>query len=542
MTAKKLEFGDDARQHLARGINKLANAVRVTLGPRGRNVVIHNGFQSPIVTKDGVSVAGQVDLADPIENMGAQLIREVANRTAQDAGDGTTTATVLAQSMVNEGLKYVAAGMDAMSIKRGIDRAVEVLHDRILAMSCEVVEGQDVARVASLSANGDTDMGELIARAVERVGRDGVITVQDGRGLRDELEIVEGMQFDRGYLSPYFINVPENQKTVLDDAMVLIYDRKITRIRDLVPILEAVSRANRSLLIMAEEVEGEALATLVMNVAHGTIRVCAVRTPGMAEDRMELMQDIAVLTGGEIISAETGQILERATIQQLGQAQRIEVTSTHTTIIGGRGSDTMIQDRVALIQSQIDRDITTQQRESLRQRQGRLQGGVAVIRVGAATELAMREKHFRLEDALHATRAAVTQGVVPGGGVALIRAADAMADIEIPDRPDFNAGIDIVRRAVQEPLRIIAANAGCEGSVVINRVRELTGNWGWDASRGEYCDLQQRGIMDPTRVVASALLSAGSVAGLILTTECTISVLMDSNNHPVMDSNLLGKK
>jgi chaperonin GroEL len=528
MSAKSVQFGESSRTKLVTGINTLANAVRVTLGPKGRNVVIQKSFGAPIITKDGVTVAKEVELKDPQENMGAQMVREVASKTADRAGDGTTTATVLAQSIVAEGMKYVAAGMNPMDLKRGIDRATAAIVEELGQLSRPCTTNREIAQVASLSANSDTAIGDIIAEAMERVGKDGVITVEDGKGLEDELEVVEGMQFDRGYLSPYFITNAEKQRVQLDNPYILLHDKKISNIRDLIPVLEQVAKTGRSLLIIAEDVEGEALATLVVNNMRGILRTCAVKAPGFGDRRKAMLEDIATLTGGEVIAEETGTTLEKVMLTQLGQAKSVEIAKDDTTIIGGAGVKSDIEARVRQIRVQIEEATSDYDREKLQERVAKLAGGVAVIRAGAATEVEMKEKKDRIDDALHATRAAVEEGVVVGGGVALLRASRS-AKITLTDNPDFQAGINIVRRAVQEPLRAIAYNAGAAADVVINRVIEGTGNFGYNAATDSYGDLVEQGVIDPTKVTRTALINAASVAGLTLTTECSINVIPEDS-------------
>ena len=525
MSAKSVRFGEDSRSKLVTGVNTLANAVKVTLGPKGRNVVIQKSFGAPIVTKDGVTVAKEIELKDPLENMGAQMVKEVASKTADRAGDGTTTATVLAQAIVTEGMKYVAAGMDPMDLKRGIEHATEVIVKELGSFSRPCTTNREIAQVASLSANSDHSIGEIIAQAMEKVGKDGVITVEDGKSLDNELEVVEGMQFDRGYLSPYFITSPEKQRAQLDNPYILLHDKKISNIRDLIPLLEQVAKSGRSLLIIAEEVEGEALATLVVNNMRGILKTVAVKAPGFGDRRKAMLEDIAILTGGEVISDETGMQLEKITLSQLGQAKSIEVAKDDTTIIGGAGVKASIDTRVKQLRVQIEEATSDYDREKLQERMAKLAGGVAVIKVGAATEMEMKEKKDRIDDALHATRAAVEEGIVVGGGVALLRAASRAKFQVSANNPDFKAGVDIVRRAVQEPLRAIAYNAGAEGSVVINRVLEGTDNFGYNAATDSYGDLVEQGVIDPTKVTRTALINAASVAGLLLTTECAINTL-----------------
>ena len=522
MTAKHVRFGAESRARLVEGVNTLANAVKVTLGPKGRNVVIQKSFGAPTITKDGVSVAKEIELDDRLTNMGAQLIREVASKTADRAGDGTTTATVLAQAIVSEGMKYVTAGMNPMDLKRGIDAAVSSIVKELEAISRPCTTTREIAQVASLSANSDTSIGDIIAAAMERVGKDGVITVEDGKSLDNELEVVEGMQFDRGYLSPYFITNAEKQRSLLDNPYILLHDKKISNIRELLPVLEQVAKTGRSLLIIAEDVEGEALATLVVNNMRGILRTCAVKAPGFGDRRKAMLEDIAVLTGGTVISDELGIALDKVTLDQLGQAKTVEVAKDDTTIISGAGSESAIRERVRTIQVQIEEATSDYDREKLQERVAKLAGGVAVIRAGAATEVEMKEKKDRIDDALHATRAAVEEGVVAGGGVALLRASRA-AKITLSENPDFRAGVNIVHRAVQEPLRAIAFNAGAAPDVVINRVQEGSGNFGYNAATDTYGDMVEQGVIDPTKVTRTALVNAASVAGLLLTTECSIN-------------------
>jgi len=523
MSAKSVKFGSDSRDRLVQGVNTLANAVKVTLGPKGRNVVIQKSFGAPIVTKDGVTVAKEVELKDAQENMGAQMVREVASKTADRAGDGTTTATVLAQAIVREGVKYVAAGMNPMDLKRGIDTATRAIVKELEAVSKPCTTPREIAQVAALSANSDTAIGDIIAQAMEKVGSKGVITVEDGKGLDNELEVVEGMQFDRGYLSPYFINNAEKQVAELDNPYILLHDKKISAIRDLIPVLEQVAKAGRPLLIIAEDVEGEALATLVVNNMRGILKTVAVKAPGFGDRRKAMLEDIAVLTGGQVIAEELGLTLEKVTLADLGQAKRVEVNKDDTVIVDGAGEKTTIEARVKSIQAQIESATSDYDKEKLQERRAKLAGGVAVIRVGAATEVEMKEKKDRIDDALHATRAAVEEGVVVGGGVALLRAA-RRAQIDLPaNNPDFKAGVDIVLRAAEEPMRAIAFNAGAEPSVVVNRVLEGSGNHGYNAATDSYGDLVEQGVIDPTKVTRTALTNAASVAGLLLTTECSIN-------------------
>jgi len=523
MAAKQVLFNDDARLRMVAGVNLLADAVKVTLGPKGRNVVLERSFGAPTITKDGVSVAKEIELKDKFENMGAQMVKEVASKTSDNAGDGTTTATVLAQGIVREGMKFVAAGMNPMDLKRGIDRAVNALTEQLASISKPCSTHKEIAQVGSISANADAEIGDIISQAMEKVGKEGVITVEDGKSLNNELDVVEGMQFDRGYLSPYFINNPDKQIAVLDDPFVLLYDKKISNIRDLLPVLEGVAKAGRPLLIIAEEVEGEALATLVVNNIRGILKTVAVKAPGFGDRRKAMLEDMAILTGGTVISEETGMTLEGATLNDLGQAKRVEVGKENTTIIDGAGDTSAIEARVKAIRAQIEEATSDYDREKLHERVAKLAGGVAVIRVGAATEVEMKEKKARVEDALHATRAAVEEGIVPGGGVALLR---ARAAIKVKgDNPDQDAGVRIVLRAVEEPLRQIVANAGDEPSVVVAKVLEGKGNFGFNAANGEYGDLVELGVVDPTKVTRTALQTAASIAGLMLTTAAMVGEL-----------------
>jgi len=534
MAAKQVLFGDDARVRIVRGVNILANAVKTTLGPKGRNVVIERSFGAPNVTKDGVSVAKEIELKDKYENIGAQLVKEVASKTSDNAGDGTTTATVLAQSIVEEGLKYVAAGINPMDLKRGIDKAVGVVVDELKKLSKPCTTSKEIAQVGSISANSDASIGQIIADAMDKVGKEGVITVEDGKSLENELDVVEGMQFDRGYLSPYFINNADKQVSALEDPYILIFDKKISNIRDLLPVLEQVAKSSRPLLIVAEDVEGEALATLVVNNIRGILKTTAVKAPGFGDRRKAMLEDIAILTGGTVISEETGLSLEKATLAELGQAKRVEVAKENTTIIDGAGDKAAIEARVKQIRVQIDEATSDYDREKLQERVAKLAGGVAVIRVGAATEVEMKEKKARVEDALHATRAAVEEGIVPGGGVALIRAKTAVAKLK-GENADQDAGIKLVLRAIESPLRTIVANAGDEPSVVVNNVANGTGNYGFNAASGEYGDLVDQGVLDPTKVTRTALQNAASVASLLLTTEAGIAeVVEDKPAAPAM--------
>jgi chaperonin GroEL len=526
MAAKQVLFADDARVRIVRGVNILANAVKTTLGPKGRNVVLERSFGAPTVTKDGVSVAKEIELKDKFENIGAQLVKDVASKTSDNAGDGTTTATVLAQAIVMEGLKYVAAGFNPIDLKRGIDKAVTAAVAELKALSKPVTTSKEIAQVGSISANSDSSIGQIIADAMDKVGKEGVITVEDGKSLENELDVVEGMQFDRGYLSPYFINNPDKQVAALEDPYVLIYDKKISNIRDLLPVLEQVAKSSRPLLIIAEDVEGEALATLVVNNIRGILKTTAVKAPGFGDRRKAMLEDIAILTGGVVISEETGMSLEKASLQELGQAKRIEVGKENTTIIDGAGDSKGIEARVKQIRVQIEEATSDYDREKLQERVAKLAGGVAVIRVGAATEVEMKEKKARVEDALHATRAAVEEGVVAGGGVALLRAKQAIANLK-GDTPDQNAGIKLILRAVEEPLRIIVTNAGEEASVVVNNVLAGKGNFGYNAATGEYADLVEQGVLDPTKVTRTALQNAASVASLLLTAEAAVVELAE---------------
>lgn len=521
MTAKQVLFGDDALVRMVRGINILANAVKVTLGPKGRNVVLDRNFGSPLVTKDGVTVAREIELKDKFENMGAQMVREVASKTNDNAGDGTTTATVLAQAIVVEGMKFVAAGMNPMDLKRGIDKAVECAIAELKKISKPVTTTKEIAQVGSISANSDQEIGEIIAEAMEKVGKEGVITVEDGKSLKNELDVVEGMQFDRGYLSPYFITNPDKQVAVLENPYILLHDQKISNIRDLLPILEQVAKAGRPLLIICEDLEGEALATLVVNSLRGILKVCAVKAPGFGDRRKATLEDIAILTGGTLVTKDIGLSLDKATLEHLGQAKRVEVNKENTTIINGAGNPEMIEARVKNIRTQIESVTSDYDREKLQERVAKLAGGVALIKVGAATEVEMKEKKARVDDALHATRAAVEEGVVPGGGVALVRAQKAVAQLK-GDNEEQTAGIKIVLRAMEEPMRQIVGNAGLEPSVVVNAVANGEGNYGFNAQTSEYGDMVAMGVLDPTKVTRTALQNAASVASLILTTDCMI--------------------
>ncbi|RAP60166.1 molecular chaperone GroEL [Achromobacter sp. HZ01] len=522
MSAKDVKFHDGARSRVVKGVNILADAVKVTLGPKGRNVLLERSFGAPVITKDGVSVAKEIELKDKFENMGAQIVKQVASKTADVAGDGTTTATVLAQAVVQEGMKYVASGMNPMDLKRGIDQAVSGVVEALRKMSKPISTSKETAQVAALSANADEAIGKIIADAMDKVGREGVITVEDGKSLDNELDIVEGMQFDRGYLSPYFITDPEKQIAQLDDPLILLYDKKISNVRELLPVLESAAKAGKPLLIVAEDVEGEALATLVVNSMRGVLKVTAVKAPGFGDRRKAMLEDIAILTGATVISEETGKQLDKATLQDLGSAKRIEVRKEETIIIDGGGKQEAIDARVKSIRKQIDDATSDYDREKLQERVAKLAGGVAVIRVGAATEVEMKEKKDRVDDALHATRAAVEEGIVPGGGVALLRARAAIQDMKGANA-DQDAGIRIILRALEAPLRAIVANAGEEPSVVVAKVMEAKGNYGYNAATGDYGDLVDIGVVDPTKVTRTALQNAASIAGLILTTAATIA-------------------
>jgi chaperonin GroEL len=537
MAAKEVKFGDSARQKMVAGVNILADAVKVTLGPKGRNVVLDRSFGAPTITKDGVSVAKEIELKDKFENMGAQMVKEVASKTSDVAGDGTTTATVLAQAIVQEGMKFVTAGMNPMDLKRGIDKTVTALVEELKKNSKPSTTNKEIAQVGSISANSDADIGDIIAKAMDKVGKEGVITVEDGKSLENELDVVEGMQFDRGYLSPYFINNPDKQIASLDSPFVLLCDKKISNIRDLLPVLEQVAKAGRPLLIIAEDVEGEALATLVVNNIRGILKTVAVKAPGFGDRRKAMLEDIAILTGGTVIAEEVGLTLEKASLQDLGQAKRIEVGKENTTIIDGAGTEDAITARVATVRKQIEEATSDYDREKLQERVAKLAGGVAVIKVGAATEVEMKEKKARVEDALHATRAAVEEGIVAGGGVALLRARSTLGAIKT-DNTDQDAGVKIVLKAIEAPLRQIVSNAGEEPSVVVNRVLEGSGNFGYNAATGEYGDMVEMGVLDPTKVTRSALQYAASVAGLMLTTDCMVAELPE--DKPAMPAGMGG--
>jgi len=522
MAAKDVRFGDDARHQMVSGVNIMANAVKVTLGPKGRNVVLDKSFGAPTVTKDGVSVAKEIELKEKFQNMGAQMVKEVASQTSDVAGDGTTTATVLAQAILREGMKAVAAGMNPMDLKRGVDKAVSAAVEELKKLSKPCEDDKSIAQVGTISANSDEAIGRIIADAMQKVGKEGVITVEDGSGLDNELEVVEGMQFDRGYLSPYFINNQQSMSAELENPYVLLHDKKISSIRDMLPVLEAVAKSGKPLLIIAEEVEGEALATLVVNSIRGIVKVAAVKAPGFGDRRKAMLQDIAILTGGTVISEEVGLSLEKASLDDLGSAKKVQVTKENTTLIDGAGRSADIKSRVEQIRQQMEDTTSDYDKEKLQERVAKLAGGVAVIKVGAATEVEMKEKKARVEDALHATRAAVEEGVVPGGGVALIRAVESIKSLK-GDNSDQDTGVDIARRAMEEPLRQIVQNSGEEASVVLNRVAEGSGNFGFNAASGEYGDMIDMGILDPTKVTRTALQNAASVAGLMITTEVMVA-------------------
>jgi len=524
MAAKDVRFGENVRNKMVNGVNILANAVKITLGPKGRNVVLERSFGAPTITKDGVSVAKEIELKDKFENMGAQMVKEVASKTSDVAGDGTTTATVLAQSIVSEGMKYVAAGMNPMDLKRGIDKAVGAVVEELKKVSKPCSTSREISQVGAISANADESIGKTIAEAMDKVGKEGVITVEDGKGLENELDLVEGMQFDRGYISPYFINNPDKQTAVLEDPYILLHDKKISNIRDLLPLLEQVAKAGRPLVIVAEDCDGEALATLVVNNIRGILKTVAVKAPGFGDRRKAMLEDIAILTGGTVIAEELGLKLENASLKDLGKAKRVEVAKEDTTIIDGAGEKAAIEARVKNIRKQIEEATSDYDKEKLQERVAKLAGGVAVIKVGAATEVEMKEKKARVEDALHATRAAVEEGIVPGGGVAYIRARAGLKNLK-GDNPDQDAGIKIVLRAVEEPLRQIVANAGEEASVVVNKIVEGKGNFGFNAQTGQYGDLVEMGVLDPTKVARFALQNASSVASLMLTTDAMVAEL-----------------
>ena len=531
MAAKEVKFGDEARRAILSGVNVLANAVKVTLGPKGRNVVLDRSFGAPTVTKDGVSVAKEIELEGKFENMGAQMLKEVASKTSDVAGDGTTTATVLAQSIINEGMKHVAAGMSPMDLKRGIDKSVLAAVDALKKMSKPCRSQTEISQVASISANSDELIGKIIAKAMDKVGKEGVITVEDGSGLENELDVVEGMQFDRGYLSPYFITAQERQMSVLENPYILVHDKKIAAIRDILPVLEAVAKAGRPLLVISEDIEGEALATLVVNNLRGTVKVCGVKAPGFGDRRKAMLEDIAILTKGRVISEEIGLSLEKATVEHLGQAKRVEIGKEETTIIGGSGSKRDIEARVETLRRQIEETSSDYDREKLQERVAKLAGGVAVIKVGAATEVEMKEKKARVEDALHATRAAVEEGIVPGGGVALMRCVEAAGSVKTAN-DDQKSGVRIIQRALEEPLRMIVANADEEASVIVNEVRNGKGDSGYNAQSGKYGNMVREGVLDPTKVTRSALQNAASIAGLILTMEAAVAELPKKEAPP----------
>ncbi len=533
MAAKEVKFGDAGRKKMLTGVNILADAVKATLGPKGRNVVLERSFGAPVITKDGVSVAKEIELKDRFENMGAQLVKDVASKANDEAGDGTTTATVLAQAIVNEGLKAVAAGMNPMDLKRGIDKATAAIVEQLKAQAKPCADSKAIAQVGTISANSDSTIGDIIAEAMEKVGKEGVITVEEGSGLENELSVVEGMQFDRGYLSPYFINKPDTMVAELEDPLLLLVDKKISNIRELLPVLEAVAKAGRPLLIVAEDVEGEALATLVVNNMRGIVKVAAVKAPGFGDRRKAMLQDIAILTGGTVVSEEVGLSLDTTTLEHLGHAKRVVLDKDNTTIIDGAGQQADIEARVAQIRKQIEDTTSDYDKEKLQERLAKLAGGVAVIKVGAATEVEMKEKKARVEDALHATRAAVEEGVVPGGGVALVRALLAIDGLT-GDNEEQNVGIALLRRAVESPLRQIVSNAGDEASVVVDKVKQGEGNFGYNAATGEYGDMIAMGILDPAKVTRSALQAAASIGGLMITTEAMIAEVKDDSAAPAM--------
>lgn len=539
MAAKDVKFGLESRDKMMRGVNILADAVKVTLGPKGRNVILERSYGAPIITKDGVSVAKEIELKDKLENMGAQMVKEVASKTADVAGDGTTTATVLAQAIAREGMKYVAAGMNPMDLKRGIDKAVECITAELKNISKPCATSKEIAQVGSISANSDTAVGDILATAMTKVGKEGVITIEDGSGLENELDVVEGMQFDRGYLSPYFISNNDKQLAALDNPFVLLYDKKISNIRELLPLLEQVSKAGRPLLIIAEDVEGEALATLVVNNIRGILKTVAVKAPGFGDRRKAMLEDIAILTGATVIAEEVGLSLEKAELTMLGQAKRVEVAKENTTIIDGIGDANAIKVRVEQIRKQIEESTSDYDREKLQERVAKLAGGVAVIKVGAATEVEMKEKKARVEDALHATRAAVEEGIVAGGGIALLRAKSKLDNIK-GDNADQDAGIKIVLRAVEAPIRQIVANCGEEPSVIVNKILESKGSFGYNAATNEFGDLIEMGVLDPTKVTRAALQHAASIAGLMLTTDCMIADLPKDDKEAAMPNPGMG--
>ena len=540
MAAKEVRFSDDARTRLVRGVNLLANAVKATLGPKGRNAVLDKSFGAPTITKDGVSVAKEIELKDKFENMGAQMVKEVASSTSDEAGDGTTTATLLAQAIIREGMKAVASGINPMDVKRGIDLAVKAAVEELKKLSKPCKDSKAIAQVGTISANSDEAIGKKIAEAMEKVGKEGVITVEEGSGLENELEVVEGMQFDRGYLSPYFINSAQNQTSELEGPYVLLYDKKVSNIREMLPLLESIAKAGKPLLVIAEDVEGEALATLVVNTIRGIVKVCAVKAPGFGDRRKEMLKDIAILTGGTVIAEEVGLSLEKATLNDLGRAKKIVAEKENTTIIDGAGKSSEIKGRIEQIRRQIEEATSDYDKEKLQERVAKLSGGVAVIKVGAATEIEMKEKKARLEDALHATRAAVEEGVVPGGGVALVRVQKSLDKLTGANE-DQNVGIRILSRSIEEPLRQIVQNAGEDGSVVLAKVREGKGSFGYNAATGEYGDMIEMGILDPTKVTRLALQNAASVAGLLLTTEVMVAEApKEEHDHPSMGGGGMG--
>jgi chaperonin GroEL len=541
MAAKEIKFGRQAQDSVLRGVNILANAVKATLGPRGRNVLIEKTFGAPVVTKDGVTVAKEIELEDKFENMGAQMVKEVASKTSDVAGDGTTTATVLAQSIFLQGIKLVAAGHDPMKLKRGIDKSVDVVVDFLKKQSKQVKGRTEIAQVATVSANGDTQIGNIIADAMEKVGKDGVITVEEGKSLETTMEVVEGMQFDRGYLSPYFITDPEKMQAELENPYILLHDKKISGMKDLVPLLEDVARSQRPILIIAEDVEGEALATLVVNKLRGTLKCAAVKAPGFGDRRKAMLEDIAILTGGRVIAEEAGMKLEQAKLSDLGSAKKVVIRKEDTTIVGGAGDKSSIEGRIRQIKAQIEEATGEYDREKLQERLAKLAGGVAVIKVGAATEAEMKEKKARVEDALNATRAAVEEGIVPGGGVALVRAIKALESYD-PEDEEEKAGVNIIRRVLEEPMREIAQNAGWDGSIVVEKVKEAEGAFGFDAASLEFRDLVEAGIVDPTKVTRTALQNAASVAGLLLTTEAVVAEKpKKEESHPSMPPGGMGE-
>jgi len=531
MAAKDVQFGNDSRLKMVQGVNVLADAVKVTLGPKGRNVVIERSFGGPHITKDGVTVAKEIELQDKLQNMGAQMVKEVASKTASDAGDGTTTATVLAQAIVKEGMKYVTSGHNPMDLKRGIDKATTAAVEALSAISKPCDTSEEIAQVGTISANSDASIGKMIADAMDKVGKEGVITVESGKSLQDELEVVEGMQFDRGYLSPYFITNQDKQTVELDQPFVLLFDKKISNIRDMIPVLEQVNKAGKPLLIVAEDVEGEALATLVVNSMRGIVKTCAIKAPGFGDRRKAMLEDLAILTGGQVVAEELGLTLDKVTLEHLGMAGRVEISKENTIIIDGAGDATAIENRVKAIRVQIEEATNEYDKEKLQERVAKLAGGVAVLRIGAATEVEMKEKKDRIDDALHATKAAVEDGIVPGGGVALVRAKQSILGLQ-GDNADQNAGIQIVLRAMEEPLRIIVSNAGESADVVLNAVASGTGNYGYNAATEEYGDMLTAGVIDPTKVTKTALVNAASVAGLLLTTDCAIYDLPKDPSNP----------